>query len=236
MIKDLIFDLGFHIGQDTEFYLKKGFRVVAIDANPILIEEGKAKFAKAIAERRLVLINVGIGEKTETLSFYVNKTHSEWSSFDPKIGATRGEYYLIDVPVVTLESIIGDFGVPYYLKVDIEGHDFIAIKSLRGQGKPQYVSIENGHDFMIDELYQQGYSKFKFINQKYVRDIRLTPPAKEGVYVDHVFVPGASGPFGEELPGEWLSKEAVTKLSNDYWQNPQRNDSIHGWYDLHASL
>ena len=29
---DLIFDIGMHIGQDTEVYLKKGFRVVAVEA------------------------------------------------------------------------------------------------------------------------------------------------------------------------------------------------------------
>jgi hypothetical protein len=29
---DLIFDVGFHRGEDTDFYLKKGFRVVAVEA------------------------------------------------------------------------------------------------------------------------------------------------------------------------------------------------------------
>ena len=36
--RNLIFDIGMHIGQDTEFYLKKGFRVVAIEADPTLAE------------------------------------------------------------------------------------------------------------------------------------------------------------------------------------------------------
>lgn len=33
---DLIFDLGMHHGHDSEYYLKKGFRVVAVEANPLL--------------------------------------------------------------------------------------------------------------------------------------------------------------------------------------------------------
>ena len=33
---NLIFDVGLHTGQDTAFYLKKGFRVIAIEANPLL--------------------------------------------------------------------------------------------------------------------------------------------------------------------------------------------------------
>ena len=45
---DLIYDLGMHVGQDTEFYLKKGFRVVAVEANPILAELGASRFQSEI--------------------------------------------------------------------------------------------------------------------------------------------------------------------------------------------
>jgi hypothetical protein len=34
MHPDLIYDLGMHRGGDTQFYLEKGFRVVAVEANP----------------------------------------------------------------------------------------------------------------------------------------------------------------------------------------------------------
>ncbi len=34
MNKSLIIDVGMHTGRDTEFYLKKGFEVIAIEANP----------------------------------------------------------------------------------------------------------------------------------------------------------------------------------------------------------
>ena len=46
---DLIYDLGLHTGQDTEFYLKKGFNVVAIEANPLLVTEAEARFALEVA-------------------------------------------------------------------------------------------------------------------------------------------------------------------------------------------
>ena len=32
----LIFDIGCHLGEDSEFYLRKGFKVVAVEANPEL--------------------------------------------------------------------------------------------------------------------------------------------------------------------------------------------------------
>lgn len=237
MNRGLIFDIGFHVGQDTDYYLKKGFAVVAIDANPILIEEGKKRFAKDIADGRLVLINIGIGDRSDTLPFYVNKTLSEWSSFDKQIGTLRGEYYVIEVPLVSLRSIIEEHGTPYYLKADIEGYDLMAVKSIRDvSDKPQYISIENGQAHMIEELHNQGYQKFKFINQANIQETTLKPPAKEGSYVDYKFPFGSSGPFGEETAGAWLSKDEVLKLSNAYWGNPNRDANIHGWYDLHASL
>lgn len=237
MNKGLIFDIGFHIGQDTDFYLKKGFWVVAIDANPLLVEEGKKKFSEYIDTGRLIILNIGIGKCEEVLPFYVNKQLSEWSSFDYEIGTSRGDFFVIDVPLVTLQSIAICYGTPYYMKIDIEGHDMIAIQSMRDlKDKPRYISVENGQVHMIEELYEQGYRKFKFVNQANVHEVILPSPSREGLYIQHQFPFGASGPFGEEIEGPWLNKNEVIKLSDDYWGNPNRDANIHGWYDLHASL
>jgi FkbM family methyltransferase len=237
MHSDLIYDVGLHVGQDTDYYLKKGFRVVAIEANPLLVEECSARFQDAIRAGRLTIVNMGIADEDRTLPFYVNEKLSEWSSFDMQIGTTRGPYRVIQVPATTLDRIMARHGVPYYLKLDIEGMDFPAIRSLRGMaGKPRHVSLENGQKHMIDELFEQGYRHFKFINQAKIHEIRLTPPAREGNFVDHTFPFGASGPFGEETAGPWLDRESVTALSTAYWNNPDRDANIHGWFDLHASL
>jgi len=232
----LIFDLGFHVGQDTEFYLKKGFWVVAIDANPILIEEGQKKFAAYVAAGRLKLLNIGIGARDETLPFYVNKVLSEWSSFDKQIGTTRGDYYVIDVPLTSLRAVMERYGTPYYIKIDIEGHDLMAVQSIQAMtDKPRYISIENGQAHQIEELFSQGYTKFKFINQAKIQDSQLPTPAREGASIEYKFPFGCSGPFGEEAAGEWLSREDVLQLSNAYWGNPSRDANIHGWFDLHAA-
>ncbi len=41
---NLIFDIGMHKGEDSEYYLKKGFDVVAFEAHPGLISETKNHF------------------------------------------------------------------------------------------------------------------------------------------------------------------------------------------------
>lgn len=44
MNAQLIYDVGGHLGEDTDFYLKKGFKVVAIEANPGLAERLSERF------------------------------------------------------------------------------------------------------------------------------------------------------------------------------------------------
>jgi hypothetical protein len=58
----LIFDVGFDNGDDTDHYLARGFDVVAIEANPELVEVGRRRFAAAIEAGKLRLLNVGIAE------------------------------------------------------------------------------------------------------------------------------------------------------------------------------
>jgi hypothetical protein len=51
----LIFDLGVNDGSDTDFYLKKGFRVVGVEANPLVCEGAAKRFSQAIEAKRLTL-------------------------------------------------------------------------------------------------------------------------------------------------------------------------------------
>jgi hypothetical protein len=58
------------------------------------------------------------------------------------------------------------YGVPFYLKTDIEGNDYLCVRALVPGKLPKYISVEvdDDHD-LIAELHQLGYQKFKVINQ-----------------------------------------------------------------------
>ena len=51
-------------------------------------------------------------------------------SFIREIGARGDRYHEIRVHVVTLDSILKKNGVPYYLKIDIEGMDNAAVQAI----------------------------------------------------------------------------------------------------------
>lgn len=231
----MIMDVGMHIAQDTSFYLKKGFDVISIEANPLLAKAGEEKLADYIERGQLRILNIGVGKENGVFPFYVNDTYSEWSSFVEEIGTREGKYHEIQIECKPLADVFREYGVPYYVKIDIEGHDMVAAEAIREMKvKPRYISVENGFKEFLDLFREQGYDKFKFINQAEVPNQKEPNPAKEGIYTGHKFEYGASGLFGEDLPGEWLDYDAVLKQVEAYWSIPNRDAVVHGWYDLHA--
>lgn len=234
---DLIFDLGFHTGQDTEFYLKKGFRVVAVEANPALVEAGRVRFKRAIADKRLVLINKGVARMSTAMTFFVNNRNAAWSSFVEEIGSRGGDFEKISIETTTLKELLAEFGMPYYLKIDIEGYDDIAVAELQTvKDRPKYVSLENGYPRTLDLLVSMGFDRFKYVDQSAVAEQRLPFPAREGRFALHRFKYESSGAFGEEAPGAWLTRNEVLQDIEAYWATPGLDASIHGWRDLHARV
>jgi FkbM family methyltransferase len=158
-------DVGMLDGADTAYYLSSGYRVVGVDANPLVIENCTARFEREIAEGLLTLLNVGISDQEQTLTFYHNLSEPGQSSFFPEYGQRGGKFVSMEVPCTTLRQIIESHGIPYYLKVDIEGMDETAILSLDATTRPRYVSAElNRSGRILEHLQSIGYTHFKLLN------------------------------------------------------------------------
>jgi hypothetical protein len=119
----LIFDIGFHSGEDSLYFLKRGYDVVAVDANPSLIEDGLTRPVMHLARlsgqfHALARGIVGrAAQENQTLTFYVHRSVTEWSTFVPPSRRTRGDFSAITVPITTCGDLIRQFGTPYYMKV-----------------------------------------------------------------------------------------------------------------------
>src|SRR5258708_32241245 len=72
MVADLIYDVGLHKGEDAAFYLKKGFKVLGIEANPKLVQHCQARFRNEVASGQLRIIEGAIAPESEgpTITFY----------------------------------------------------------------------------------------------------------------------------------------------------------------------
>ena len=80
MENTLIFDVGAHIGEDSEFYLRKGFNVVAVEANPALCDGLKQRFADEIDDGRFILVDKAIAEQAGSVAFFVNSTTNAYGA------------------------------------------------------------------------------------------------------------------------------------------------------------
>jgi FkbM family methyltransferase len=262
----LIYDVGAHLGEDTEYYLKKGFNVIAIEANPKLCSAIMDKFTGSIGSGNLTVINVAISDNAGELDFYLNDLFSEWGTVNTDwvrrnemLGGKSSKK--ITVKSLPLESLIKEYGVPYYLKIDIEGSDVVALNSLRSlEEKPKFVSIES-EKVSWEKLLKEfdiflscGYKKFKVVNQAFINYQQCPNPAREGVYVDHDFALDSSGLFGHELPGQWMdASQALEYYKSIFYQYvlngdfgllkrgnlpPDLKDALpeSGWYDTHATF
>ena len=97
---------------------------------------------------------------------------------------------MIEVPVVNFSSCLQKYGIPHYLKIDIEGMDIVCLRALKCfEQKPDYVSIESEKvlfDNLIEELNlltELGYTRFKAIQQGVISRQREPNPSTEGRYV-----------------------------------------------------
>jgi FkbM family methyltransferase len=223
-VAPLIYDIGLHKGEDSEFYLKKGFRVVGVDADPDHCEYARARLAKFVESGQLEVVNVAITDQAGTVTFF-RSAKSDWGTVVEEWDADnrdRGyESEPLTVGSITLADLVRDHGAPYFIKIDIEGMDDAALASLAGSPSlPKFISIEmpfpRDSSFRraksrIAALTRLGYDAFKIVPQHHV-DKQVPPrPPLEGDYVDFRFEFGSSGLFGEEAPGDWIPANTVLR-------------------------
>ena len=72
MIEDLIYDVGMHRGKDTEFFLGKGFRVVAIEANLGFVEMVRHRLSGDVDSGRLTILGVAISDRAGLADFWID--------------------------------------------------------------------------------------------------------------------------------------------------------------------
>lgn len=267
---DLIYDIGMHDGGDTSFYLRKGFRVVAVEADPATCRSTAERFGDVLETGQLTIVNRAIAPTRGPVTFY--RSHrsgwstivSTWNAGNVALGFPSKR---ITVDGITLADLVGEYGDAFYMKVDIEGMDRAALESLAATSvRPKYLSMETSfardssfdavrRDFEV--LARLGYDRFKIVDQTQVEDQSPPDPPLAGRYVPIHFTSGASGLFGEESPGPWLTIDGAlaefARLIRRKWLQARlyrnmrsyrlyckvmfrltgRHPNL-GWYDVHA--
>ena len=183
MDNNLVFDIGMHKAEDTAYYLRQGCRVVAVEANPVLAGQGSDRFKAEIAAGKLVIENVGISDEPGAAEFWVCEEKSEWSSFNRPFASRRGyHHHSIEVQCVRLPNLIQKHGMPFYMKIDIEGNDAVCLRQMSAPQTPAYVSVEAYGEESVRDLMNLGYTQFKVIDQISFCTLEHPPTAAYAAY------------------------------------------------------
>ncbi len=125
----LAFDVGAHVGDRTDAFLALGARVVALEPQPDLARRLQHRYRRV---SNVTVLPVGVGEHDGTTTLHLcpeNPTLATTSEgWVRTAAATPGfDRYAfsrrMEIEVVTLETLIARFGVPDFVKIDVEGSE-----------------------------------------------------------------------------------------------------------------
>lgn len=229
----LIFDVGMSEGNDTDYYLKKGFSVVGVEADPQMYQFLLDRFQTEIRAKRLIIYNNAAGtDDNDVVKFFKHKNFQGISGLShDRAEFSEDTYDTYYVCTVNWEVLTSRHGIPYYLKIDIEGNEEAFLNGFsKSKEIPEFVSVECHKLEPVEKLYEIGYTKFMLVDQNPAGGFVLPANQMEGHQIlSHKFV-HSSGPFGRDLADiHWVDIERFRTI----WLNA-RSMLTTTWFDCHA--
>ena len=131
----LCFDIGANIGSRVRIFLKLGATVVAVEPQDDCVKNIKKVFGD---DRKLVIIEKALGasegqaEIMMTAASTLTSMSPEWIEAVKKSGRFSDSNWNRKkvVPMTTLDSLVSQYGVPSFIKIDVEGYEHEVIKGL----------------------------------------------------------------------------------------------------------
>jgi FkbM family methyltransferase len=170
---DLVFDVGANVGNRTELFLGLGARVVAFEPQPPCAEQLASQFG---ADERFTLVQAALGATQGTTQLHLAAAHVLASTNAEFMAATtasgrftsddRWTGEQMEVPVSTLAAAIAQFGLPAFVKVDVEGAEPEVLAGLTES--PRAISFEFAREVLnhvsacLDRLEKLGSYRFSF--------------------------------------------------------------------------
>lgn len=160
----LCFDVGANMGNRITPVLELGANVVAVEPQEFCRVILKKKFGNKIK-----LVPFGLGEKEEIKEFYIadastiSSFSTEWIESVKKDRFKEHNWNTVQkVQMTTLDKLISKYGLPDFIKIDVEGYELEVLKGLT-KTIPcisyEYTTPEQTHKAIACIDYLQGISK-----------------------------------------------------------------------------
>lgn len=147
----MCFDIGANLGQKAEVFLACGARVILVEPNALCLPTLKFHFSK---NPNAQIVPQAVGAAAGIVDLHIHgadSTASVYENWDRKVYGLGRKTTAITVPVTTLDALINQFGVPNFIKIDVEGFE---LDVLRGLSHPVPLLSFEYHSDDIDRLRQ----------------------------------------------------------------------------------
>lgn len=118
----LVFDVGANVGDRTSLFRQLGARVVAVEPQPRCVEALQRRFS---GDDSVSIVASGVADTAGSLELRICRDQPGLSSMSARWREVRFPNVTwdppIEVPVTTLDSLIREYGVPDFCKIDVEG-------------------------------------------------------------------------------------------------------------------
>ena len=140
---DLFFDIGANRGYKTDIFLRLGAQVVAAEPDSLNQEILRQSFLNyRLARKPVVIVGKAITDKIGSHVMWVEEPGSAKNTLNPKwvetlrtdksrFGNNVEFVNKVEVETTTLEELVRLHGYPFYIKIDVEGHETSVLKGLR---------------------------------------------------------------------------------------------------------
>ena len=130
---DLCFDVGAAVGNRTEFFLKLGAKVICIEPQEVFLQHLNKSFGN---NKNVIILPQGVADREGVAELYICQDNPYISTMSDK---WREESRFSndwcwektqEIFVTTLNTLISQYGVPAFCKIDVEGLEVAVIKGL----------------------------------------------------------------------------------------------------------
>ncbi|MGD1886141.1 MAG: FkbM family methyltransferase [Cohaesibacteraceae bacterium] len=168
----LAFDIGAHVGGRTSGFLRLGAKVVALEPQPKMYRVLRLIHR---CSDRATLVRSAVGATEGSLQLHLNNAIPTISTASDGLMAAAkdaegwmGQVWdeTITVPVTTLDRLIDLYGLPDFVKIDVEGYELEVLRGLSHQLRAlsfEFTTIQRELAFAcLAQLEVLGSYRFNF--------------------------------------------------------------------------